>query len=293
VVMTVHEDGVAVSVSWDDAELFRYVSRPDDPPLESPRPYLHPVRTLAGDLVTDGRPDDHPWHKGISWALPNVGPENFWGGPTYRRDDGYVQLDNNGQMRHDGFGALGVRDGQARMTERLTWVTAAGQTLFTERRRITATVRPDRSAWALGFVTVMRNVSGRVVAIGSPTTEGRENAGYGGLFWRGPAAFAGGRVLTADGAGGDEVMGWRGPWLAFATPVATLIFRDAPANPGFPCRWFVRSSPYACACPAPFFSAVVPVPAAAELTFEYVVVVAAGELGTDAIRDFLTERTVA
>jgi hypothetical protein len=179
------------------------------------------------------------------------------------------------------------------MTERLTWVTAAGQTLFTERRRITATVRPDRSAWALGFVTVMRNVSGRVVAIGSPTTEGRENAGYGGLFWRGPAAFAGGRVLTADGAGGDEVMGWRGPWLAFATPVATLIFRDAPANPGFPCQWFVRSSPYACACPAPFFSAVVPVPAAAELTFEYVVVVAAGELGTDAIRDFLTERTVA
>ena len=79
-------------------------------------------------------------------------------------------------------------------------------------------------------------------------------------------------------------MGRRGPWLAFATPAATLIFRDSPANPGFPCRWFVRSSPYAYAGPAPFFAAAVPVPAAAELTFAYVVVVAAGELDVEACR---------
>ena len=272
--MSLRDDGASVLVSWEGAELFRYVCRPDDPPLESPRPYLHPVRTLAGDLVTGCRPEDHPWHKGISWALPNVGPENFWGGPTYRRGDGYVQFDNNGTMRHDGFAAVEALGDVARLEERLTWVTAAGSPLLRERREITATVRADRSAWVLGFVTVMRNVSGRPVGIGSPTTEGREDAGYGGLFWRGPAGFAGGRVLVDHGVEGNEVMGWRGPWLAFATPAATLVFRDAPANPGFPCRWFVRSSPYACVCPAPFFASVVPVPAAAGLTFEYEVVVA-------------------
>ena len=235
-VMAVTDDGASVLVSWDGAELFRYVYRPDDPPLESPRPYLHPVRTLAGEVVTGCRPPDHAWHKGISWALPNVGPDNFWGGPTYRRGDGYVQLDNNGSMRHDGFDALGTQGGHARLAERLTWVTATGQTLFSERRRITAAVRPDRLVWGLRFVTMMRNVSGRTVVIGSPTTEGRENAGYGGLFWRGPASFAGARVLPA----GDGAMGSRGPWLAFATPAATLIFCDAPANPGFPGQWFVR-----------------------------------------------------
>jgi len=270
VVMSVRDDDASVLVSWEGAELFRYVYRPDDPGVESPRPYLHPVRTLAGHLVTGCRPEDHPWHKGISWALPNVGPENFWGGPTYRRGDGYVQLDNNGTMRHDGFPAIEADGARAHLAEELTWVTAAGQTLFSEWRRITATVRPDRSAWALGFATTMRNVSGRPVAIGSPTTEGRENAGYGGLFWRGPAGFAGGRVLTPDG---DGVMGWRGPWLAYATSAATLIFRDAPGNPGYPCQWFVRSSPYACAGPAPFFAAEVPVAAGAELTLRYEVVV--------------------
>ena len=273
-VMAVRDEGASVLVSWDGAELFRYVYRPDDPAVESPRPYLHPVRTLAGELVTGCRPDDHPWHKGISWALPNVGQENFWGGPTYRRGDGYVQLGNNGSMRHDGFDALAASGGRARLDERLTWVTVAGQAVFAERRRITAAVRADRSAWSLGFEFTMRNVSGRSVGIGSPATEGRANAGYGGLFWRGPAAFAGGRVLAPDGDGGDEVMGRRGPWLGFSTPAATLVFRDSPANPGFPCRWFVRSTPYACAGPAPFFDFVVPVAARAGLTFGYEVVVA-------------------
>ena len=286
--MSVRDDGASVLACWDGAELFRYVYLPGDPQVESPRPYLHPVRTLGGELVTVCRPEDHPWHKGISWSLPNVGTENFWGGPTYRRGDGYVQLDNNGAMRHDGFapiraGRAEAGDVQGSLAERLTWVTAAGEALFTEQRRITATVRPDRSAWSCAFQTTMRNVSGRTVAIGSPTTEGRAAAGYGGLFWRGPAAFAGGRVLTPDGAARDEVMGWRGPWLAFATPAATLIFRDSPANPGFPCQWFVRSSPYACVCPAPFFAAEIPVPAAADLTLRYEVVVATGELYIDAI----------
>ena len=276
--MSVRDDGAGVRACWDGAELFRYVYRPDDPPLESPRPYLHPVRTLAGNLVTDFSPGDHRWHKGISWSLPNVGAENFWGGPTYRSGDGYVQLDNNGAMRHDSFDAIDAADGRASLTEQLTWVTAVGDTLFTERRQITAAAAPGRPAWNLTFGTAMRIVGGRSVAIGSPTTEGRENAGYGGLFWRGPASFAGGRVLTPDGAGGDEIMGWRGPWLAFATPAATLIFRDSPANPGHPCQWFVRSTPYACACPAPFFAAEVPVAAGAELTLSYQVVVADGEL---------------
>jgi Methane oxygenase PmoA/Oxidoreductase family, C-terminal alpha/beta domain len=263
----------------DKAELFRYVYRPDDPPAESPRPYLHPVRTLAGVLVTGCRPEDHPWHKGISWALPNVGPENFWGGPTYRRGDGYIQLGNNGAMRHDRFETVEADGARARLAERLTWVTAAGRALFAERRRITAAVRPDRSEWSLDFVFAMRNLSGGPVDIGSPTTQGRENAGYGGLFWRGPAAFTGGRVLTPDGAGGDEIMGRPGPWLAFAGPAATLAFRDNPANPGYPCRWFVRRSPYACAGPAPFFAAEVPVPAGGELTYRYEVTVTDGTEG--------------
>ena len=67
----------------------------------------------------------------------------------------------------------------------------------------------------LTFETTMTNVSSADLTIGSPTTRGRENAGYGGLFWRGPRSFTGGTLLAPDFAGGEEVRGSRGPWMGF------------------------------------------------------------------------------
>lgn len=278
-VMALRDDGTSVRALWRGRELFRYVYRPGDPAAESPRPYFHPVRTLAGDLVTGCRPDDHPWHKGIAWSLPDVGGENFWGGPSYRRGQGYVQLDNNGTVRHEAFAAARAGDGTACLEERLSWVTAAGRTWFAERRRIAVAAWPEASAWSCAFETRMENVSGQPVSFGSPGTEGGDNAGYGGLFWRGPRSFTGGQVLTCDGEGGDELMGWRGPWLAFRAPgppPATLVFGDWAANPGHPGQWFVRSTPFACVCPAPFFAAERPVPAGSALALRYHVVIADG-----------------
>jgi hypothetical protein len=284
-VMSLRHGDTELSIRHDDAELFRYVYLPPEAQLESPRPYLHPVRTLRGDVVSIYRPHDHVWHKGIALALPNVGPENFWGGVTYRRGDGYIQLPNNGAMRHESFDLAVIKDDVVRLEERLAWVTESGQTPITERRRIAVTAWPDDDAWSITFQTTMDNVTGQVITIGSPTTEGRENAGYGGLFWRGPRSFTGGRVVTPDtDDGGDEVMGWRGPWLGFTGRHdengrwSTLIFRDAPGNFSYPSQWFVRSTPFACVCPAPFFSAEYPLAAGASLTLRYDLVIADGAL---------------
>jgi Methane oxygenase PmoA len=265
-------------------ELFRYVYLPREPVLESPRAYFHPVRTLGGDLVSLYRPHDHVWHKGIAWSLCNVGPENFWGGPTYLRDGGYRQLANNGQMRHDGFTALDVRDQVLCIDERLSWVTQHGETWISEQRQIRVGVLPGEHAWQLSFGTAMRNVAGHVIRIGSPTTEGRENAGYSGLFWRGPRSFSGGTVLTPDGPGGDELMGWRGPWLGYTGRhdghgrASTLVFCDRPENFSAPSQWFVRTGMYACVCPAPFFSEEYPLEAGQRLELGYDVLVADGAL---------------
>jgi len=117
------QDG-SIGAVWQGTELLRYVYRPPEPLLESPRPYFHPVRTLGGDLVSLYRPHDHVWHKGIAWSLCNVGPANFWGGPTYLRGRGYQQLDNNGRMRHESFEAAELRDGVLLIDERLSWITA-------------------------------------------------------------------------------------------------------------------------------------------------------------------------
>jgi hypothetical protein len=282
-VMSLRHGDTAVAAQWDDVELFRYVYAPSNPQLESPRPFFHPVRTLAGDLVTLYRPHDHVWHKGIALSLPNVGAENFWGGPTFRRGN-YAQLPNDGAMRHESFDVMAEKDGVVRLDEQLLWATESGQTPITEQRRMAALAWPDAAAWVLAFETTLTNVSGAEIAIGSPTTEGRPNAGYGGLFWRGPRSFTGGEVLTPGGTGGDELMGARAPWLAFTGRHdghgrgSTLVFRDAPGNFSYPSQWFVRSTPFACVCPAPFFDTPFAFAAGASLTLRYDIAVADGLL---------------
>ncbi len=274
----------SVGCHWGGTELFRYVYQPSEPELESPRPYLHPVRTLGGEMVSLYRPHDHVWHKGIAWSLCEVGGLNFWGGPSFRRDRGYVQLDNNGQMRHDRFTDVSVHDDVLAINERLTWITPHGEAWITETRKMTATVMPGESAWRLGFASTMRNVSGRAIPLGSPTTQGRENAGYSGLFWRGPRSFSAGTAMTEKGAGGDELMGIRSPWLAYtgrhdgSGRHSTLLFADNARNFCYPTEWFVRTSIYACVCPAPFFSAEYLLQPGDELTLDYDVIVADGAL---------------
>jgi len=212
--------GRALDVRCGDTLLATYVYAPDDPAVESPRPYFHPVRTLAGDEISLYRPHDHVWHKGIAWSLPNVslpnvGTENFWGGPTYTRGRGYEQLPNNGTIAHRAFEWMTVTADRTEIGERLDWITAGGDVWFDETRSF-AVALVDATAWVLTFATRMTNVSAYPIMIGSPTTEGRDNAGYGGLFWRGPRSFSGGTVYAPGLAGGDELMGIRADWLGFA-----------------------------------------------------------------------------
>src|ERR1022692_3898004 len=247
------DDAGTVRVIWEDTdtELLRYVYAPGEEQVESPRPFFHPVRTLRGELASLYRPHDHVWHKGISWSLPNVGSGNFWGGPTYQRGRGYRQLPNNGRIRHLGFGRATVRGALLRLDEDLSWVTEQGETWFRERRRIGAVAWPREGAWVLAFETHMRNVSGAAIAIGSPTTKGRENAGYGGLFWRGPRSFTGGTILAPGYAGGEQIRGARAQWMGYtgqhdqSERHSSLVMVDDAANPQHPPQWFVRNEMFA------------------------------------------------
>jgi hypothetical protein len=281
-----HTVGRDIRVSHAGRPLFGYTYAPDTVQLESPKPYLHPIRTLDGDLVSLFRPHDHVWHKGIAWSLPNVGDDNFWGGPTYLRDRGYVQLPNNGTARHRDLTRLDVAADAVSIEHRLDWTTEAGRPVFEETRGLTTRLVGDGTAWALIFETRMTNVSGDTIAIGSPTTAGRDNAGYGGLFWRGPRSFTGGVIHSPAGSGGEELRGTREEWMGFSgqhdqsARWSTLVMVDDRSNPRHPPQWFARTENFACLCPAPFFSEELDVPAGSTLVLRYAVVIADGNADT-------------
>ena len=243
-----------VDVAWGEVPLVRYVHRPDVPQLESPKPYLHPVRTLSGDLVTAYRPHDHVWHKGIQLALPHVGHENFWGGVTWIRGKGYEQLDNNGSMDHVGFDVLEADGDTARSRSAWQWHTQAGEHWIDERRTLGFRVLGD--AWVLSWTT----------RDGEPQRAGprarladhqraperrlrRAAVARAALLLR----RAGARRRTAS-SDEEAVMGTSGPWVAFlgthdeTMRRQTLAFFSDAEPP-----WFVRSGVYAVVGPAPWF----------------------------------------
>ena len=286
-----HSVGHSLTVKTSGTELATYRYAPAMEQVDSPRPYLHPVRTLAGDLVTVDSPHDHSWHRGLSWAWPNVGPHSFWGGPTFIEGQDYVQLPNNGSQLHQGFDSLEVSEAGVRLQERLTWLAApaatgqAGGAVVAERRDLGfGLVSGD--AWWLSFDSTVTNLSGGRLDLGSPTTQGRPDAGYGGLFWRGPREFTGtGVITTPDGVKSEEAArAWRGDWMAFtgrhdqSRRASTLLWVCHSQNPASPSEWFVRSQWWAALCPAPFFNHVLGFEPGQDLRFRYVVLVANGEL---------------
>lgn len=276
-VITRHDDEVLV-VSAGDVELFEYVHRPSSAAFEGPKPYLHPLRTLAGDVVTAFRPHDHRWHKGLQMTATDVSGENFWGGVSYVRDEGYVALPNVGSMRHEDFTIAEV-EGEVRCDERLSWHTEAGEHWVDEARELTVRDVEDES-WTLEFATALTNVRDTPLVFGSPTTNGRELAGYTGFFWRGPRSFTNGEVIAADGGSGEEMMGRAARWLAYVGQhdevdrSSTLLFIDHPDNKNT--QWFVRTSMFAAVNPSFAFFDTVELDPGDVLRLRYRVVIANG-----------------
>ncbi|MEU4510542.1 DUF6807 family protein [Nonomuraea wenchangensis] len=218
------------------AEVAAYEIRPDLPATDSPRPYLHRVRTLGGVEVTEVRPEDHVHHLGAGVAISDLGGVNFWGGRTYVKDQGPAWLDDHGTQRHRAFTRL-ADDG---FTEELEWAGPDGRVVAREERVVAARPLGD-GAWALDFAFTLTNLTGGPVEVNSSATKGRAGAGYGGFFWRAPGTSTDRATLP----GGEEaVHGSRDRWVALSGTDPdgrdwTLVFVQDDGD-----AWFVRNTEY-------------------------------------------------
>ncbi|MFE2277578.1 PmoA family protein [Streptomyces sp. NPDC059454] len=289
-----HHHGESVTVTAPGGtEILRYVYRPDPEPFESRKPYAHPVRTLAGRTVTGYRPNDHRWHKGLQMTASHLSGQNFWGGNSYVHGRGYLALPERiGSMRHDGFSAFAAGEERLDCTEDLTWVENGGAEWAREERGLSVhSVDVAAGAWVLDWSIRLTNLREVALEFGSPTTAGREMAGYTGLQWRGPRDFTGGTVLVPDvgaGAGAEagKLMGTRGPWLSFSAEHdehdghSTLVFAHAPenldGNAVHPSHWFVRSQPIPSVAFSWAFFEEFALPPGESFSYRYRIVVADG-----------------
>ncbi|MBM0235370.1 PmoA family protein [Micromonospora sp. STR1_7] len=228
-------------------EVARYVLDPALDARHGPRPYLHPVRTLAGTVVTDALPADHAWHLGASLAVQDVNGTNLWGGRTYVRDVGYTWRDDHGVIAHTGWSERTA----ARLGHRLQWRDRHGTVLLTEHRHLAAVPLPadgpsgEASAWRLEVDYTLSAPDGKDVRLGSPATNGRpDGAGYGGFFWRAVSASPA-SVFSASASGEEAVNGSAEPWIALrGTGPDGRAYTLVVAGLGDGDRWFVRTAMY-------------------------------------------------
>jgi hypothetical protein len=256
-VTVTHTHDERVRVAAGGTELLTYVYAPDPVAFESRKPYAHPLRSLAGNQVSGYRPNDHRWHKGLQMTASHLSGQNFWGGNSYVHNEGYLpRPELVGSMRHDAFESFEVAPDRLDFTELLTWVENGGEEWARERRTVALHSADARTGtYAVDWSIRLTNVRGEPLHFGSPTTHGREMAGYTGLHWRGPRDFTGGQVLSPAGPGTDEeLMGQPAseyPWIAFVgehddvDAHSTLVFAHAPENETavHASHWFVRSEP--------------------------------------------------
>jgi hypothetical protein len=288
-----HHQGHSIGLGVGPVEILRYVYGADIPQFEAPKPYLHPIRTLSGALVSAYRPWDHRWHKGLQMTWSHVSGQNFWGGNTYVHGQGYIPLDNVGGMRHDSFEGFEHDGTQLSLAEKLTWVTQGGEEWVAEHRKLRVhSIDPATGSYAIDIQSALTNIRGADLELGSPTTHGREAAGYTGWFWRGPRNLTGGQVLAADGAG-PEAMGTASAGLAYTgrnddIDGEVTILAVAGTTSHGSLDWFVRNDPFPAIAPSPAFYKEIVLRPEETLTLSHRFVVADGTWSKETIESYLS-----
>jgi hypothetical protein len=272
--------------------LLNYIYKPEVPGSEAPRPFFHPLYSLAGNLVSGFRPYDHYWHHGLSMTCANLSGQNFWGGPTYVRDEGYIDLDNRGRQICKKINDVKQSEDEVVFDHHINWYTSNDENWLTEQRAWRFAGCQIDNSYLLDIKMQLTNVSGKNLEFGSPTTEGRPEAGYGGLFWRGPRDFIGGEVFDSEGRqSASDIMGKPASWLAYSGKhdnsfnKSTLVFIDHPDNPRYPNKWFVRTERFPVVSFAFTFDKIYTLADKARLKLNYRIVVVDGEVNVEQINE--------
>lgn len=225
---------------------------------DRPRPFVHPVRTPAGHVLTVDAPADHPWHHALWFTIKLVDGDNFW---EEFGDFGLLRQAAPPAVAHLGHGA-------ERATSDLVWVRPDGRDAV--RQHLVLSHHPIAGdAHALDWdVTLVAD--DEVVYDRTPfTTWG----GYGGLTLRGRPDWHDTELRLPDGEPRERVLGERAPWCALAGPIGPgepvgragataetsgagetaersgteddpivgVALFDHPANPRFPTPWYAST----------------------------------------------------
>lgn len=216
---------------------------------EMGEPYFHPLHAANGELLTELRPEDHPWHRGLWFCWKYINGVNYW-------------EENRQTQESEGFTrVLATRRSigesqQLSIEQELVYApTRDGPAVLKEQRELKISP-PDAAGvfcidWFAMFEAVEAVELGRTPIAGEP--EGKSWGGYAGLSLRLNKSTLGGSFLTDDKVliQEGETQNVQAQWMSFNSPGGSgILILDHPGNLRSPCKWYLYP-------PMPFFSPAV------------------------------------
>ncbi|MDB4474872.1 PmoA family protein, partial [Opitutaceae bacterium] len=230
----------------EGCRLWSYCFEPETPAKESTRPFIHPLCSIDGDVLTNLRPNDHPWHHGISFTLTSVNGVNFWGGPSHRVEDSYQWRSDQGSQRHLEW----LEKTPERLVQRLAWIDPQqnDRVLIEEERTLQTSLIDD--GWTLRWTSQVSNPGAEdLVCENYHSLGGLEGSHYSGLQVRGVREFLhqhGDDTIKMVGESGsselDELHGESANWIEWHGQTDTSLRRTRIRFESLsgPIPWFVR-----------------------------------------------------
>ncbi len=192
---------------------------------DAPRPYVHPLTTPSGAVLSVEAPADHPWHHALWFTVKFVNGENFW--------EEYGEF---GLLR-----AVAVRETDDSVEADLEWIAPDGDSVRLRETRTMTPVPIDADAYAIDW-TERLSVAADTILDRTPfTTWG----GYGGLTLRGAPDWTDTVIRLDDGVARDRALGEPSTWLALdgqvqGQPVGVTL-NSHPDNPRSPSPWYAST----------------------------------------------------
>jgi hypothetical protein len=176
---------------------------------DPPKPHVHPLRAPDGAVLTRDVTPDHPWQRGLWFAVKFVDGENFW-----------EEVAPHGTQRH------------ADPTT-VEWVRPTGEVVIVEHRTVRGIELGD-DTYALDWTTELVPTDDVVLDRTPYTTWG----GYGGLALRGAGDWTDTRLLLPGGAATDAVTGAPARWCDLSSAERGVTILDHADNPRHPVPWY-------------------------------------------------------
>lgn len=231
---TLHYDyvpGQELALLSADTVMWRYHFATD-----RQKPFLHPLRTTGGILLTAFEPWDHWWHRGhwFSWQFLNG--VNYW-------EEAAGESPDQGVTEFVGPEAVIMAPEAAAVVTHYRYRSTDGEIVMEDRRELSIGLpQPDGHYvmdWRLTF-TARKAVTVNRHAI----TPERDWGGYSGLAWRCARTMGQFRLLNSEGRTDTAVQHERARWVDLTGHadgghglVGGVTLMDHPDNVGHPTHW--------------------------------------------------------